>query len=476
MQLIGQVTDTYELKIKRNGAINIPDVGDVTIAGLSLSEATKLVKDLTEQVFIGTDAYFAIDELRDMNIMIVGNVDNPGMYTLSGGSTALSVINAAGGIGENGSFREIEHRRDGDLINKVDLYDVFLNGDLSRLKQLRSGDSIIVKPVKDEIRISGGVSNPAIYELKGNESLQDILDYSGFKINSNSSPKLQIDRRNLGNYENLTVLVNDANDIKLMDGDSIQVPYVKPIFEKTKQVTITGEVKIPGTYFIEDNTSVSDIIKAAGNYTQNAFTVGGVLSRITVSDVELRLKERSYDELVRFLVASQGGGSRNSITSESLITFLSLLKDYEPSGRLVTEFELSELEKNPIKDRLLEDGDRIHIPAFMNQVYVFGEVLNPSGYSYQSNLSVKDYLEMSGGFSRSADENKIILILPNGTAESIELGFLNSVFQSEQILPGSLIYVPQYIGKVEGINLASAVAPIISSFALSIASLNSINN
>ena len=192
--------------------------------------------------------------------------------------------------------------------------------------------------------------------------------------------------------------------------------------------------------------------------------------------MELRLKERSYNELVRFLVASQARGSRNSVTSESLITFLSLLKDYEPSGRLVTEFELSELEKNPIKDRLLEDGDKIHIPAFMNQVYVFGEVLNPSGYSYQSNLSVKDYLEMSGGFSRSADENKIILILPNGTAESIELGFLNSVFQSEQILPGSLIYVPQYIGKVEGINLASAVAPIISSFALSIASLNSINN
>ena len=97
----------------------------------------------------------------------------------------------------------------------------------------------------------------------------------------------------------------------------------------------------------------------------------------------------------------------------------------------MTEFELSELEKS-YKDRLLEDGDKIHIPAFMNQVYVFGEVLNPSGYSYQSNLSVKDYLEMSGGFSRSADENKIILILPNGTAESIELGFLNSVFSQNK--------------------------------------------
>ena len=91
---------------------------------------------------------------------------------------------------------------------------------------------------------------------------------------------MQIDRRNSGNYENLTVLVNDANGIKLMDGDSIQVPYVNPVFEKTKQVTITGEVKIPGTYFIEDDTSISDIIKAAGSYTENAFTVESYLEEL----------------------------------------------------------------------------------------------------------------------------------------------------------------------------------------------------
>ena len=152
------------------------------------------------------------------------------------------------------------------------------------------------------------------------------------------------------------------------------------------------------------------------------------------------------------------------------------MKEYQPTGRIITEFEISELERDPSLDRVIVGGDRIHIPAFNNQVYVYGEVLNPSAYNYNADLSFNDYLDLSGGFSRSADENKIILISPNGVATSIKLGLLNSLSTNKQVLPGSLIYVPQYVGKIEGISLASAVAPIVSSFALSIASLNSINN
>ena len=159
-----------------------------------------------------------------------------------------------------------------------------------------------------------------------------------------------------------------------------------------------------------------------------------------------------------------------------LKTFLSLLKEYEPSGRLITEFELNEIEENPIKNRILQNNDTIHIPSFMNEVYIFGEVMNPSAYTYDPDASINDYLKLSGGFSRSADDNRVILIYPDGVAENIEFGLFNSLFNNKQILPGTLIYVPQYVGKVDGISLASAVAPILSSFALSIASLNSINN
>ena len=405
--------------------------------------------------------------------MVVGNITYPGMYTLSGGSTPLSLIRAAGGIDAKGSYRNIEHKRNGKIINVIDLYSVFINGDMSKLSQLRSGDSLVVRPSGIEVQISGGVASPAIYELSKNEDLKFLLDYAGYFTNS-SDNQLIINRRNVnGKYEKLSVDINEAPDFKLIYGDSVDVPYVDPKFAETRIITITGEVEIPGTYYVDDQTRLSDLILRAGGYSSNAYPLGGVFIRQSAVSIEQELKERSYNELIRFMLSSQAAGG---ISGESLITFLSLLKQYEPTGRLVSEFELSQLKKSPSRDRLLVDGDEIHIPAFTNQVYVYGEVLNPSAYDYDPSLSHLDYLTLSGGFSRSADENKIILISPNGTATSVNIGFFKNLSTNQQILPGSLIYVPQYVGKVEGLSLASAVAPIISSFALSIASLNSINN
>jgi polysaccharide export outer membrane protein len=473
LQLVGQFNQIYDLAIKRNGAINVPELGDIFLAGLPMMEAVQLVKNTISQTFIGGEAYLSLRKLRDMNVMIVGNVPNPGMYTLSGGSSALSLINAAGGIDNSGSYRVIEHKRNGKVINIIDLYSLFIDGDTSNLVQLRSGDSIIVRPSLVEVQITGGVANPAIYEIKDTERLDDIFNYAG-RLKSTASGNVSINRRGInGEFINIELSESQIPDYILTNGDSIEVPYVEPRFNEARKVILSGEVKIPGTYFIDAKTKLSELINKAGGYTDSAYPMAGVFTRVSAAEIEQSLKDRSYNELLRFLIASQ---NRSTLSSDSLITFLSLLKDYQPTGRVVTEFEISELEKNPSKDRIIAGGDKIHIPAFVNQVYVYGEVLNPSSYEYNTTSSFNDYIKLSGGFSRSADENKIILISPDGTATSVKIGFLNSISGNKQILPGSLIYVPQYIGKVDGISLASAVAPIVSSFALSIASLNSINN
>lgn len=480
IQLVGQRNDILKLEILRSGVVNLNEIGEINLAGLSLQSASDLVQSIVTKKFIGTEAYLTLTELRDMNVMIVGNIKNPGMYTLSGGSTILSLIDAAGGIGDRGSYREVHHKRNGQLISKVDLYDIFLDGDLSKLSQLRSGDSIVIPQSGKEIQISGGVSSPAIYEIKDDESLSDVLKISGYRSTDNSSKSLSIDRRNNGNYQKLDVDIANASQINLKDGDSIEVPFIQPIFSQTKKVIISGEVNIPGTYFIKDGTTISDLIRLAGNYTSDAYPLGGVLTRENAKNLESELKERSYSDLIRFIIATQGGGNAlslgGSISSSQLVSFLSLLREYEPSGRLVSEFELSKLESNPFEDRRLEAGDRIHIPTFRNQVYVYGEVLNPSSYSYKPGRTVKEYLNMTGGLSRSADQTRIIIIHPNGQADSVEMGVFNNLFANDNILPGSLIYVPQYVGKVDGISFAAVVAPIVSSVALSIASLNSINN
>ena len=129
----------------------------------------------------GTQAFISINEVRDINVFVVGSVNNPGMYTLPGGSNILSVINAAGGITSEGSYRSIIHKRSNEVHKIVDLYEVFINGNLSNLGQLRSGDVLLINPSISDIRISGGIALPGIYELKEDETIDDIFKFSGLR-------------------------------------------------------------------------------------------------------------------------------------------------------------------------------------------------------------------------------------------------------------------------------------------------------
>ena len=150
------------------------------------------------------------------------------------------------------------------------------------------------------------------------------------------------------------------------------------------------------------------------------------------------------------------------------------MKDYEPSGRLVAEFyKNSTINQN---DRILEDGDTIYIPAFTPDVYVFGEVMNPGAVPYKELASPSDYVKFAGGFSRVAMADSFLLISPNGEVEVIKSSIISFINSRPLVMPGSTIYVPRQVGKLDGINLASTIAPIVSSVALSLASLNAINN
>ena len=161
---------------------------------------------------------------------------------------------------------------------------------------------------------------------------------------------------------------------------------------------------------------------------------------------------------------------------ESFALILNEFRKVEPVGRVTAEFDLQSLENQAQLDLSLEDGDKIIIPEYDSEVYVLGEVLNPGARLYKPNKSGKDYIDISGGLGRYAEKNKSIIIHPNGDAFLLNESYLNFVSNNVDIYPGTIIYVPREIGKLEGINYAAVVAPIFSSLALSLASLNSINN
>ena len=154
---------------------------------------------------------------------------------------------------------------------------------------------------------------------------------------------------------------------------------------------------------------------------------------------------------------------------------LNEFKSIEPSGRVITEFNETLLAKDVSSDLILEPGDNIVIPKRANVIYVFGEVLRPGPQSYNSKFSVLDFIKQAGGFTSSVDKSAVIVVYPNGRSKLIKFGIFSSISGNDQILPGSVIYATRDFKKLNNLKLATTLAPIVSSIAISLASLNSIS-
>lgn len=472
VQLVGQKNDLYSSIVRRDGSLMIPEIGMVNVGGLTLDAASDLIKLKVQTTFIGAEGFVSLTNMRDINVLVTGNVFAPGMYTVSGGANILSVLNIVGGINDNGSYRNILIKRGGSVIATVDLYDALINGNLN-FNRLRSGDSIVVDSVMPSVSISGGISNPARYEVSKGETLQNIIDHAG-GILPGYSLNLSVHRQSGESGEVLLLDLNDASNFILEHGDSIKVSLFKPSSQIQKTVYLTGEVKKPGAYNISEGQTLSEILKKAGGYTDNAYEYAGVLLRESAKEMERKINTRIYNDMIKFIATSPLAKNIVSGGQSSLPLILSEFKNVQATGRIGAEFDISSLRNNPERDTILANGDKIHIPPYTQEIFVLGEVVAPGARLYQTNSNVNDYISESGGIGAYGDKARIIVIRPNGSANiySKNIFFKNS----SDILPGSVIYIPREIGKLDGINLAAVVAPIFSSLAISLASLNSINS
>jgi protein involved in polysaccharide export with SLBB domain len=470
IQTMGKIKSKNEVIVSRDGSVNIPNIGIITVAGMPFAEAIKSIKEYAKTKFFDVDLFINLESSRDMGILLIGNAFRPGVYTLPGGSNILTLIHAAGGISEDGSYRSILHKRNNKTIQEIDLYDVLIHGNALFNQPLRSGDAIVINPAKKIVSISGGINVPAIYELKENENLDDLLLIAqGQSLTASNNIVLH-----KASGEKEIIASEMIESTVLSNGDSIIIPLYKPKNRKIFTVSIEGAVKKPGTYSFTPGTKLSQIIDEAGGYLSQAYPYGGALYRKNVAMMQRKVFDKTYDELINFIASSSGGTSPGISASQNLPAILAELKATEFKGRLSAEFNLSKLKKNSSLDTTLADGDEIFIPFFSTDVIVAGDVLNPGGRQYVSGSDHSEYIEKSGGLARFADTDRIIIIKPNGDADLIRSTlFFGETYSS--ISPGSTIFVPKEIGKLEGITYTATLAPIVSSLALSLASLNSIN-
>lgn len=171
VQITGKTSLDLKVDVQRDGSISIKTVGNIFVAGLTLEAANKVVKAKVQSYILGTDTAVSLINIRDIQIVLLGAIKFPGVYTVSGNSNALHVINAAGGIADHGSYRNIRITRNDLVIDNIDLYDMFIFGRNTSLSRLRSGDVVFVGPKSAEVAVSGGVNNPMIYEVIEGETI-----------------------------------------------------------------------------------------------------------------------------------------------------------------------------------------------------------------------------------------------------------------------------------------------------------------
>ncbi len=472
IQLVGQKDSINEYAISRDGSINLSDIGKLTLAGLSLNDASNLIKAKVNSAYIGTEAYISLKNVRDINILIVGNAYNPGIYTLNGNSNMLHALSMAGGINDIGSYRNISLVRSGEVIDTLDIYDVLVYGKYNFSNGLRSGDSIVVNPRGKLVSFESGAMRSATYELKDSETFEDLLSFANGFAKDNDYENIVLKRVTSGKSQVINLSLDELNAANFFDNDSI---YIREY--KVDTITILGSVMNPGTYKLNRGTTLSEAINAAGGYESSAYPFGGYLENKKALEVNKSSKERLYDEFITNLITNGASAANQDFAIGDLLL---QLKETEPTGRIIAEFDLDLIKNYPSLDTILENGDKLLIPQITQQVFVQGEVGNSGAIRYSPNMGIEFYINKAGGYLRTADKDNIFIVHPNGETDNLNsnarLSFFIQDSNKKLIYPGSIIYIPKTTDYATSLQLASIWAPIISSVALSLTSLSVLNN
>ena len=246
--------------VDRNGQINLPRVGTLTVAGLRYSQVESYLHSAIGALFKDFELNVTLGQLRSVQIFLLGDARQPGAYTVSSLSTLVDALFASGGPSATGTMRRIQLRREGRPITEFDIYDLIEKGDKSRDVRLLPGDVIFIPPVGPQIAISGDVNRPGIYELKGEATVAAALLTAGGMTSLADKERAVLERIEDHRSREVDEFPLDATGQTRMieDGDILRVLALSPKFSNA--VTLRGSVAQPGYFAWKDGMRVSDLI------------------------------------------------------------------------------------------------------------------------------------------------------------------------------------------------------------------------
>ncbi len=487
--LWGSVDADLTLTVDRRGHVTLPRVGSISVAGARFSELDARVRRSVEKTFRNFDVSVSMGKLRAIRVYVTGFVTNPGTYTVGGLTTISRAILRAGGPAASGSFRQIWLRRQGQAAVRFDMYDLLVKGERHNDMVLQPDDVVHVGAVGPQVALIGSVNRPAIFELRAGETVADVIEMAG-----GFSPVADVGRlmlEPLAQRDKLRVselALPEGQTRVLVQGDVLRaisaVAAAGSQLARNKQVRVEGEVQRPGTYLLPPGSSLQDAIAAAGGLTTSAYIFGTEFTRESV-----RLgQQENYERALRDVetefaraAATQRASSpeeaaAQSVRSATTSRLIERLRALRPSGRVVLELIAESKSLPPL---LIEDGDRLFVPAQATTVGVFGSVFSTGSYLYGEQRALGDYLSLAGGPTRSADQKSVFVVRANGTVISTSQTsgwFSSGQLNSERALPGDTIFVPEEIGKTTFIQSAKDWTQILYQFGLGVAAFKSLSN
>ena len=376
--LTGDVELAHQLQVTREGFVVIPQVGQLSVANLTLAQLEDLLYARLGRVYSGvrrgggtTRFSVSVARLRANQVFVVGDVSAPGSYQVSSAGTALTALYAAGGPSDNGSLRRVEIRRGGRLVDTLDVYDYLLRGDASHDVRLQTGDVVFVPVHGPRVTVQGEVVRPAIYELRPGETLRDLLRAAGGFTARAARRRVQIERilapteREAGGRDRVVLDVASeelANGygpaLALLPGDVVRV---FPVAERVRnRIAVRGNVWAPGTQGFQPGMRLSEALKLAGGVKPDVY-LGRVLITRTMPD----------------------------------------------STRVQLRATLRDASGTPVEDVALQEDDEIRVfstTEFRPERYVAitGAVREGGRFPYREGMTVRDLVLLAGGLEEGA--------------------------------------------------------------------------
>ncbi len=331
------------------------------------------------------------------------------------------------------------------------------------------------------VAVNGEVRSPGAYPVASAVSLTELIAVAGGLSRQVDLTRVEISRYTpnslKGRSDTSRGLVNlakvGADKVMVGPGDVVRFNPVASDRD-TGPVLLMGEFVRPGLYEIRRGERLSEVIARAGGLTPQAYPYGGIFTRQRVQAIQRAGLLRAARELNSSLAVVAVQRNVNPNTVLALQRFSEQLGSVEALGRVVTETDPTVLQVRPELDAVLEPGDRLYMPKRPNFVSVVGDVLNPGAMQFIAGTTADQYIRQAGGFQRSADEDRIFVVYPNGQAEPLAVNVWN--FNPVQLPPGSSLVVPKDPAPLDLFTLIREGSAVISQLAITAASLAVINN